>query len=169
MILTAIVAVGVAWFSHWLVVRRSAHVQRQDDARLLETVASIVDSAMHLIDEAKVQLCDGHDESMARYYRESYNAAAFRNAGEALREVHIAQLPDLEVVRPVLDMRDLVLGAEDVIDDIERHLDSHDAARDEAVEKLRKLHRRASVQASTVENAVRKLRDPNHARWKSVD
>ncbi len=158
-ILTAFVALGAAWFSHWLVVRRSAKIQRKDDARVLETVASIVNNAMSLIDTAKKQICDGQDDSIARYYEESYSAAAFRSAGEALREIQIAQMPDLEVVRPILDMRDLVLTAEEVIDDIGRHRDSPEGNRQNAIEKFRKLHRRATIHTSTVEGAVIRMRE----------
>ncbi len=51
-----LIAVGVAWLSHRLDVRRSEDAQRREDARVLETVASIVINAMNLIEVAQEHL-----------------------------------------------------------------------------------------------------------------
>ena len=73
-----LIAVGIAWLSHWLDVRRSANAQRREDARALETVASIVINAMNLIQVAKEQLCDSRDASIEGYFMKVYDKAAFR-------------------------------------------------------------------------------------------
>ncbi len=154
-----LIAVGIAWLSNWLDVRRSANAQRREDARALETVASIVINAMNLIQVAKEQLCDSRGASIEGYCMKVYDAAAFRNAGEALREVPIAQLPDFEVVKPVLEMRDLILKADEMIDQIHRDYVLKEGNWQEGIDQFSKLLHRASMHTSTVENAVRRVRD----------
>ena len=154
-----LIAVGIAWLSNWLDVRRSANAQRREDARALETVASIVINAMNLVQVAKEQLCDSRGALIEGYYKKVYDAAAFRNAGEALREVPIAQLPDFEVVKPVLEMRDLILKADEMIVQIHRDYASKEGNWQEGIDQFSKLHHRANMHTSTVESAVRRVRD----------
>ena len=125
----------------------------------METVASIVINAMNLIQDAKEQLCDSRGASIESYCMKVYDAAAFRNAGEALREVPIAQLPDFEVVKPVLEMRDLILKADEMIVQIHRGYVSKDGNWQERIDQFSKLYRRANIHTSTVESAVRRVRD----------
>jgi hypothetical protein len=154
-----LIAVGVAWFSHWLDVRRSANAQRREDARTLETVAAIVINAMNLIQVAKEQLCDSGEASIEGYRMEVYDKVAFMNAGEALREVPVAQLPDFEVVKPVLEMRNLIPKAVELIDQIYIHYISKEGDLQEGIRQFQKLHHRANKYTSTVEDAVRRVRD----------
>ncbi len=125
----------------------------------METVASIVINAMNLIQVAKDHICDNRVGSIETYCMEVYEAAAFRNAGEALREVPIAQLPDFEVVKPVLEMRDLILKADEMIVQIHRDYVSKEGNWQEGIDQFSKLHHRANMHTSTVENAVRRVRD----------
>ena len=154
-----LIAVGVAWLSHRLDVRRSEDAQRREDARVLETVASIVINAMNLIEVAKEQLCDSRGALIESYFKEVYDAAAFRNAGEALREVPIAQLPNFEVVKPVLGMRNLILEADEMIVQIHRDYVSKEGNWQEGIDQFSKLHYRANRHTSTVESIVRRVRD----------
>ena len=152
-------AVVIVWLSHWLDVRRSANAQRREDARALETVASIVINAMNLIQAAKDQICDGSEGSIFGYFNEVHDPKEFENAGEALREIPIAQLPDFEVVRPVLEMRNLIPKANEMIVQIHRDYLSGEHDWQEGVDQLRTLHHRANMNAHTVEDAVRRVRD----------
>lgn len=154
-----LIAVGIAWLSNWLDVRRSANAQRREDARALETVASIVINAMNLIQVAKEQLCDSRGALIESYCMEVYDAAAFRNAGAALREVPIAQLPDFEVVKPVLEMRDLILKADEMIVQIHRDYVSKEGNWQKGIDQFSRLHYHANMHTSTVESAVRRVRD----------
>ena len=154
-----LIAVGVAWLSHRLDVRRSEDAQRREDARVLETVASIVINAMNLIEVAKEQLCDSRGALIESYFKEVYDAAAFRNAGEALREVPIAQLPNFEVVKPVLRMRILILEANKTINQIRMGRITSKGGRLAAIDQFSKLYDRANKHTSTVESVVRRVRD----------
>ena len=152
-------AVGVAWLSSWLAVHQSANARSMEDVRALETVASIVINAMNLIQTAKEQLCDDGGALIVGYCMEVHDRNAFRNAGEALREIPIVHLPDFEVVKPVLEMRDLILAADEMIAQICKDYHTEEGDWQEGLDRFRDLHRRADKYVSTVEDAVRRVRD----------
>ena len=153
-------AVAIAWSSHWFDVRRSKDAQRREDARVLETVASIVINAMNLIQVAKEQLCDNRGELHDNYFGKVYDAAAFTNAAEALREVPIAQLPNFEVVKPVLRMRILIIEADKTITQIRKgRITSKGGGLQAGIDQFSKLYDRANKHTSTVESVVGRVRD----------
>lgn len=158
-VIAILIAVGVAWLSHRLDLRRSENAQREEDKRALETVASIVINAMNLIQIAKEQLCDGNEASIEGYFLKVYDRMVFGNAAEALREVPIAQLPNFEVVKPVLEMRDLIRRANELLDQIHRDYLSEQGNWQEGVNNFRTLHYRANKHTSKIEDAVRRVRD----------
>ncbi len=90
---------------------------------------------------------------------EVHDRNAFRNAGEALREIPIVHLPDFEVVKPVLEMRDLILAADEMIAQICKDYHTEEGDWQEGLDRFRDLHRRADKYVSTVEDAVRRVRD----------
>lgn len=153
------IAILVTWVSHWLDVRRSEEAIRREEARTLETVAAIMINAMNLIETAKKNICDNGSRRLLGYCMEVYDPGAFKSAAEALREIPIAHLPDFTVVKPVLEMRDLVLKADSLIEHIHRSSVSPEGNVDEGIKSFRKLHHQANVQTSTVEEAVRRVRD----------
>jgi hypothetical protein len=73
--------------------------------------------------------------------------------------VPIAQLPDYEVVKPVLGMCNLMLPANDMLIQIHREYLSDLGDWQKGIDDFRKLHHRANVYTSTVEDAVRRIRD----------
>ncbi len=158
-VIAILIAVGVAWWSHRLDLCRSEEAQRKEDARALETVASIVINAMNLIQVAKENLCDVGETSIEGYFMKIHDESAFKNAGEALREVPIAQLPDFEVVKPVLEMRDLILKANELLVQIHRDYLTNEGDWREELKYFSKLHYRANKHTSTIEDAVRRVRD----------
>ncbi len=158
-VIAILIAVAIAWLSHWFDVRRSKDAQRREDARVLETVASIVINAMNLIQIAKEQLCDNRGTLTESYFNKVYDARAFRTAGEALREVPIAQLPNFEVVKPVLGMRHLILEADKMVAQIQMDYVSSKGNWQAGIDRFSKLHYSANKHTSTVESVVRRVRD----------
>lgn len=125
----------------------------------METVASIVINAMNLIQTAKEETCDGGEASLRKYCKEIHNPSRFKDAEQALREIPIAQLPDFEVVKPVIEMRGLVPEVNAIIDFIHRDYLAEGPEWRKESERLERLHRRANVHTVTVEVAVRRARD----------
>lgn len=157
-VVAILIAVGVAWLSHWLDIRRSQRAVRLEKVQALEAVASIVINAMNLIETAKEQVCDCGGESLLNYCTEIHDPGAFELAAEALREIPIAQLPDFEVVKPVIEMRALIQKLPPMIENIRRwHPDKGPWL--EESQLLEKLHRRANIHTVTIEESVRRVPD----------
>lgn len=112
---------------------------------------------MNLIETAKEQMCDKN--MIQGYYQEVHDPGAFLNAEKALMEIPITQLPDYRVVKPILELRDLVMRVERLAGYIAEG--EHNGRYDylEGIDNLRELHRQANIHTSQVEEAVREIRD----------
>ena len=68
-------------------------------------------------------------------------------------------MPDYEVVKPVLGMRNLILPANDMLIQIHREYRSDLDDWQKGIDDFGKLHHRAVVYTGAVEDAVRRIRD----------
>jgi hypothetical protein len=158
-VLAIFIAIVVVVLSHWLGVRRSEKAIRQEKARTLETVASIMIHAMNLIETAKKNICDRGGSSIGGYGLEVHDPHKFENAAQALCEIPIAQLPDYEVVRPVIEMRLLVPRAKELIEQICEYYENNEGDWEEGARDFAKLHHTANQHTETISDAVKRVRD----------
>ena len=156
-IIAILLALGVVWLQHRLDLSRSDKSRRDEDARQLETVAAIVINAMNLIQAAKEQMCD--KDMIQGYYTENHSPSEFTNAANALQEIPIAQLPDFRVVKPVLEMRGLILRVERLVGYIAEgeHNGKYDYL--EGVDRLKEIYLQANEHTRTVKETVIRIRD----------
>ena len=87
------------------------------------------------------------------------NPKEFSQAEAALLEINVANLPDQEMVRPVLELRRLVVSAAHLVELIAQG--EHDGSRDpdEGRESLTNIHDRALTQTTIIEATVNRMRD----------
>jgi len=156
-----IVAIGIAIYVPWKQHQNDLAVarrQRQEDRLLpMETAAAIAINAMNRIEEAWKSVVENPKLTQG-YYLENFSSHEFDRAGAALHEINLSNLSDWEMVRPILELRDLVHRASHVVEGIAEGEHDGSSDPDEGREILAEIHRLAHQYTTNIEAAVNRMR-----------
>ena len=155
------IAIGIAIFVPWKQHRNDlAHTRRQrQEERLLhmETAAAIAINAMNRIEEAWKNVVENPGLTQG-YYLEVFNRQEFDRAGAALHEINLSNLPDWEMVQPILELRDLIGRASVLVEGVAGAEHDGSSDPDEGREYLAEIHRLAHRHTTNIEAAVNRMR-----------
>ena len=79
----------------------------------MDAAAAIAINAMNLIEDAW-EYAVRRPENTPGYILKRYDPAAFDFAARALGEANLADVPDWELIRPIIGVRNLVMEAKDL-------------------------------------------------------
>ncbi len=123
----------------------------------MEAAAAIVINAMNLIEDAWKRTKTPND-TMGYILMDVYDPTAFDFAARALEEINLASVPDWELIKPIVAMRNLVLKAKDLPSAIHKADEQYTTPPDELREELHVVREEAHGHTSGVEAAVNRLR-----------
>lgn len=153
------VAIYVPWQQHENDLKRMRQQQREERLLRIESAAAIAINAMNKIEEAWKHTVQKPENTLG-YIMEAYNRQEFEQAQAALHEINVADLPDWEMVRPILELRDLVIRAGSLVDLIGRaQSDPAAGDPDEGRDALAGVHDRAHAHTTSIEAAVNRMKD----------
>jgi len=152
------IAIYVPYRQHVRDVKLARQLRLEDRLRAMEAAATIMINAMNLIEDAWKNTAED-ENSTEGYFQEVYDASAFDFAARALEEVNVFNIPDWEMIKPVVDMRSLVIQAKHLarkIAEADHYIESDPDLPREALHHVRQ---KANTHMSNVEAAVNRLRD----------
>ncbi len=158
-ILAICVAIFVPWRLHKQALKRTRQQQREERLVRMESAASIAINAMNRIEKAWENVVKNPGNTMG-YYMENFSRDEFEKAAAALHEINVAHLPDWEMVRPILGLRDLVVRAAVLVEGISKAEHNGNVIDEEEGRKsLGTVHDRALTHTAKIEAAVNRMRD----------
>jgi hypothetical protein len=163
----SVIAIAAAFlishFQHVREVRQARRARIEDRLRTVETIGAIVINAMNLIEQARKGTDDPgriHD-----YIKRGYDPSAFDCAETALGEINLASVPDHELVRPIIEIRNLLREAKALPPAIQQADNSHTAM----VLTGQIPKGSASSRAATLRGSLRRVREEAHQHTTNVE
>lgn len=133
--------------------------QREERLARLEAAAHAATYAVKLIDEAWAGVGDNSVSAMA-YAGADFSREKFAKARAALHEIHVVQLPDSEIARPIEELRSHVFRAASLVEGISR-AEREGRAREEDAGRisLAGIREQSHGHTAAIEAAVTRMRD----------
>lgn len=133
--------------------------QMEERLARMEAAACAATQAMKMIDEAWAGVGDKSAGTMA-YVGEGFSRAKFEQAEAALHDIHVAQLADSEIAKPIVELRSHVVRAASLVEGISQ-AEQEGRAREEIAGRisLASIREQSHGHAATIEAAAARMRD----------
>ena len=152
-IIAILIAFYVPYRQHVRDVRLARRLRVEDRLRSVEAAAVISINAMNLIEEAWEHTVRKPENTLG-YVVKRYDPTAFDFAARALEEINLADVPDWELIRPIIGMRNLVMEAKDLPSVIHEADELNNRDPLEVRERLGRVREEANRHTTTMEAAV---------------
>ncbi len=163
-IIAILIAIYVPWRQHKNDVERDRKQRLEERLLRMETAAAIAINAMNLIQGAWDSVFKAPDKTV-EYYENWFKKESFDQAATALHEINVSDLPDWEMVRPILGLRDDVVRVAELVDVVATvdtrvlRTGKEPVNQDKTRKKLDKLYISANKHTTNIEALVNWTKD----------